>query len=82
MTDVRTPEEFASEHLKKAVNINWFDKDFGKHAKLLAKQNTVYVNCKKGGRSTTAVHVLDALGYSHIVDLRGYNALKNNEIMY
>lgn len=76
LLDVRTPEEFAAGHLESAVNINWFDADFKNQVEALDKQKTIYVYCKKGGRSAKAAHVLDSLGYKHVIDLiGGYDAL-------
>ncbi|WP_276167972.1 rhodanese-like domain-containing protein [Zobellia alginiliquefaciens] len=71
LLDVRTPDEYASGHLEKAVNMNLFDADFIKNIDTIAKGRTVYVYCKKGGRSAKAAHVLDSLGFKQVIDLEG-----------
>lgn len=76
LLDVRTPEEFKAGHLEHALNIDWFSSDFAQQCKAFDKEDTVYVYCKKGGRSAKAVKVLDSLGYKNIFNLvGGYDAV-------
>ncbi|MBT8284441.1 MAG: rhodanese-like domain-containing protein [Flavobacteriaceae bacterium] len=70
LLDVRTPEEYEAGHLDNAININWYDADFTEKVGVLDKENTIYLYCKKGGRSAKAQAVLDSLGY-RAVDLTG-----------
>lgn len=74
LLDVRTPEEFASGHLDNAVNINWYDTNFADQLKVIPKDNTLYVYCKKGVRSAKASALLDSLGYKAIDLTGGYDA--------
>ena len=74
--DVRTPEEYEEGHLENAVNINWYDPDFKEQAAQLDSKKTLFVYCKKGGRSTKAAAVLDSLGYKTTNLLGGYDAWK------
>lgn len=77
LLDVRTPEEFTSGHLENAVNLNWYDTDFTDQLKVVPKEHTVYVYCKKGGRSAEAASLLDSLGYK-VIDLKGgYDAYQS-----
>ena len=69
--DVRTPEEFASEHIDKAVNINWLADDFATNTQKLDKSKPVFVYCKSGGRSAKAVAKLQELGFATIYELQG-----------
>lgn len=69
--DVRTPEEFASEHIDKAVNINWLANDFMVNTGKLDKSKAVFVYCKSGGRSAKAVAKLQELGFNSIYELQG-----------
>jgi len=71
LVDVRTPEEYSAGHIENAMNINWFDEDFAKKIESIDKTETVYVYCKKGGRSAKAAHLLDSLGYKNVIDLAG-----------
>jgi rhodanese-related sulfurtransferase len=71
LIDVRTPEEFSEGHIESAVNINWYDENFANQFAEIDKSETIYIYCKKGGRSAKAASVLDSLGYKNIVDLKG-----------
>lgn len=79
--DVRTPEEFASQHLEGAVNINIQDADFKQQLEQLDKNEPVFVYCKGGGRSANAANQLKALGFSEVYDLQGgIMAWENKEL--
>jgi len=69
--DVRTPEEFASEHIDNAVNVDWFGNDFIVKAEKLDKSKPVFVYCKSGGRSAKASAKLNELGFKNIYQLEG-----------
>ena len=69
--DVRTPEEFASEHIDKAVNVNWLADDFVINTANFDKSKPVFVYCKSGGRSTKAAAKLAELGFTNIYELQG-----------
>ena len=71
LVDVRTPEEFAKGHLDGALNINWYHKDFAAGFKDIPKDKTIYLYCKKGGRSAKAQAKLSSLGFTNIVNLEG-----------
>lgn len=71
LVDVRTPEEYQAGHLDNAKNINWYDKNFAEQFTSISKDETIYVYCKKGGRSAKAQQVLDSLGYKKVVNLEG-----------
>ncbi|MCD0473779.1 thioredoxin domain-containing protein [Flavobacterium sp. EDS] len=69
--DVRTPEEFASEHIESAVNVNWNDKDFATKAATFDKSKPVFIYCLSGGRSKKASQKLQELGFTNIYELDG-----------
>lgn len=71
LIDVRTPEEYEAGHLEKARNINWFNQNFAEQFVSISKDETIYVYCKKGGRSAKAQQLLDSLGYKKVVNLEG-----------
>ena len=75
LVDVRTAEEYQVGHLENAKNINWYDKDFVERFEGISKDETIYVYCKKGGRSAKAQKLLDSLGYKKVINLiGGYDA--------
>jgi len=69
--DVRTPEEFASDHIENSKNINWLDPSFVTEVQKLDKTKPVFVYCKVGGRSDKAVSKLEELGFTTIYQLEG-----------
>ena len=69
--DVRTPEEFSSDHIENAKNINWLGDSFVKDAANLDKTKPVFVYCKSGGRSAKATQKLQELGFTTIYELDG-----------
>lgn len=71
LIDVRTPEEYNAGHIDNAKNVNWYDKNFGEQFNSISKDETIYVYCKKGGRSAKARQALDSLGYKNVVNLEG-----------
>lgn len=71
LIDVRTTREFESGHLAGATHMHIYDADFTKRVDSLHKDQTVYVYCKAGGRSSEAVELLKQKGFVHIVELEG-----------
>lgn len=69
--DVRTPEEYASEHIDNAVNVNWLGDSFVSGAEKFDKSKPVFVYCKSGGRSAKAAAKLTELGFKNIYELEG-----------
>jgi thioredoxin 1 len=70
LVDVRTPQEFASGHIDKAVNIDIYDRSFQTKALALDKSKTVLVYCRSGSRSAQAATFFRKQGYQ-VVDLAG-----------
>lgn len=78
LLDVRTTEEYDSGHLDGALNINWYDADFGEQLIALDRSKTVYVYCKAGGRSAKAAALMREMGFKHVVNLEGgYDAFSS-----
>jgi rhodanese-related sulfurtransferase len=71
IVDVRTPEEFATGHLRDAKNIPLADlsKRIGELDK--SKTKTVVVVCQTGARSDKAVRQLTAAGFTDAYSLEG-----------
>ncbi|MGV3696381.1 rhodanese-like domain-containing protein [Flavobacterium sp.] len=71
LLDVRTPEEFNSEHIDNAVNVNWNGDDFAAKANAYDKSKPIFVYCKVGGRSAKAAEKLAEMGFTEIYNLDG-----------
>ncbi|MGB0863421.1 MAG: rhodanese-like domain-containing protein [Saprospiraceae bacterium] len=75
--DVRTPRECADGMIENAQNINFYDDDFSAQVEALDKNKPVFLYCKKGGRSSQALKVLEGLGFQEAYELEGgYSAWK------
>ncbi len=81
LIDVRTPEEFASQKIENAKNINWNASDFESQIVLLDKKKPVLVYCKAGGRSSNAAKKMAELGFTEIYELEGGILNWNNKIL-
>ncbi len=71
LIDVRTPQEYSSQHIEAAKNINWNGDDFEIQAAKLDKNQPVFVYCMVGGRSKKASDKLVEMGFSKVYDLQG-----------
>lgn len=69
--DVRTPAEFSSDHIDKSVNVDWLGDSFVAGTEKLDKTKPVFVYCKSGGRSQSAVAKLEELGFTNVYQLQG-----------
>ena len=72
LVDVRTTEEYSTEHLKGALNIDGKDSlaFMPKAKELLPKDKTIMVYCRTGRRSAMAANKLAAEGYK-VINLKG-----------
>ena len=64
LVDVRTPDEFMTNHIAGAENIDVNGADFEQKAGALDKGKEVLVYCKSGGRSARAAEQLKTMGYT------------------
>lgn len=71
LIDVRTPEEFSTEHIDKSVNINWNGGNFENEVSKYDKNQPVFVYCKAGGRSAQAAAKLSEMGFTKVYNLDG-----------
>ncbi len=74
--DVRTPEEFASGHIKNAINIP--NESIGNSIvnELTDKNAAILIYCRSGNRSKQAASKLEKLGYGNIYEFGGINTWK------
>jgi rhodanese-related sulfurtransferase len=83
LLDVRTPEEYSTEHIVDAANVNWNGSDFVTKATTYDKSKPVFVYCKVGGRSAQAASKLVELGFKEVYNLEGgimkWNASNNKK---
>ncbi len=72
LIDVRTPREFKSGHINKAMNVDLFQtSDFIPAFEKLDKKRPVYLYCRSGSRSRKAAQKVLDMGFEKIYDLKG-----------
>ena len=67
--DVRTPEEYASGHAYRAINIPL--DTLAANLDKLEKNEPVYLICQSGKRSMKAAEILDQAGFSQSISIAG-----------
>ncbi len=71
LVDVRTPEEYKTEHIKDAILLP-LDIINEKAGEVIPDIDAIYfVYCRSGNRSATASAILVEMGYKNIFDLGG-----------
>lgn len=71
LLDIRTPEEFASERIAGAENIDFYAPDFSDQLASLDPEETYVVYCRSGNRSASAMDVFDDLGFEVVYEVDG-----------
>lgn len=72
LLDVRTPGEFRSGHIKKALQADWTNNpEFTDRVQYLDKSRPTYVYCASGGRSAKAAAWMRQNGFAHVYELKG-----------
>lgn len=71
LIDLRTRNEYATNHIKNAKNIVYQGDDWEDQVAKLDKEKPVYVYCQKGGRSAKCASLLEEAGFEKVYDLNG-----------
>jgi len=75
--DVRTPQEFAEEHIENAINIDYYSETFRDELNNLDKNQTYLVYCRVGRRSRNALDIMAELNFREAYNmLDGINGWK------
>ena len=70
LLDVRTPAEYMEKRIPGSINLPL--DEIGKIKFKVTDPNTpIYLYCRSGNRSHTALGVLQKLGYTHVFDIGG-----------
>jgi len=72
LVDVRTPGEFSSGHLPKAINIPLDQIEVSLPGRVADKSQVILLHCQSGMRSGLAKRKLNRLGYSKAYNLGSY----------
>jgi rhodanese-related sulfurtransferase len=75
VVDVRTPAEFAGGHLQGARLADVTAPDFEQAVAGLDRTLPTYVYCRSGSRSQRAAEAMRAMGFTHVVNVGGFEQL-------
>lgn len=80
IVDIRTPQEFNQGHIEKAININFYQRDFLDQISKLDKSEPIFIYCRTGSRTSSAAKRISNLGFVEVNDLKGgiINWIRNN----
>ena len=71
LIDVRTYDEYNTNRLKNAINIDFYDSLFLKRFKKFDNEDNILLYCRSGRRSLIGAEILVKNGYKKIYDLKG-----------
>lgn len=71
LLDVRSPAEFKMGHLPFAINLPYYNVDFGAEVICPSKDKTVLIYCDSGLYSKVVAHTLSCHGYCRVYDMGG-----------
>jgi rhodanese-related sulfurtransferase len=69
LIDIRTPQEFKSGHLKNAILIDYYSKDFLKKMKSLDKNKTYLIYCRSANRSTKTLKKIKNMKFTSLYNM-------------
>ncbi len=69
--DVRTPAEFAEEHIENAINLDFYSEAFQDMLNKLDKNKTYLIYCRSGGRSGTVLDIMAELNFKEVYNILG-----------
>ena len=69
IVDVRTPQEYAEGHIANSINLPLDQLKEVASNKLPDKEQSIYVVCRSGNRSSQAQDILESIGYTSITDI-------------
>ncbi len=69
--DVRTPEEFAEEHIENAINIDFYSETFPDELNIFDKNKIYLIYCRSGRRSASALDIMEELNFREAYNMTG-----------
>ena len=69
--DVRTPEEFAEEHIENTINLDYYSETFRDELNNLDKNKTYLIYCRSGRRSGNALNIMAEPNFREAYNILG-----------
>ena len=67
--DVRTPREFKSGHIEKAILLDYYSKMYTEELKRLDKTKTYLIYCRTGNRTGKTLNLIKDMGFSRVYNM-------------
>ena len=67
--DVRTPREFKSGHIEKAILLDYYSKTYTDELKRLDKTKTYLIYCRTGNRTGKTMKMIKNMGFSRVYNM-------------
>ncbi len=67
--DVRTPREFKSGHIEKAILLDYYSKTYTDELKRLDKTKTYLIYCRTGNRTGKTLKMIKNMGFSRVYNM-------------
>ena len=81
--DVRTDAEVAEGKVPAAIQIDFRADDFAQKIEQLDPNETYFVYCKSGGRSSKAAALMKTMGFKTVYNIEGgYQAINNHPLLH
>jgi phage shock protein E len=77
LLDVRTPQEYSTEHIEKSINVDFYSPQFRSELQKLNKNKFYKIYCRSGNRSGQTLAIMKSLGFQKIENIGGLSSLKN-----
>ncbi len=71
LLDIRTPKEFNEFHIDKAINIDYYSRNFKNELEKLDKTKDYLIYCRSAHRSKGGLKIMKELGFKSVVDMDG-----------
>jgi len=69
--DVRTPAEFADEHIENAINLDYYSETFRDDLDKLDKTKIYLIYCRTGSRGESSLAIMKELGFREVYNISG-----------
>lgn len=69
--DIRTAEEYASEHIENTTNLDFYSETFREELDKLDKNKTYLIYCRTGRRTAIARGIMEELGFREVYNMLG-----------
>ncbi|MCA9379811.1 rhodanese-like domain-containing protein [Candidatus Dojkabacteria bacterium] len=71
LLDIRTPAEYAEQHLHGSINFDFYSVEFEKQLENLDKNHPYFIYCRTGSRTKTVLDIMKSIGFKEVYDLKG-----------